>query len=311
MKSTLERMWKQSPPLMVCTGIMVLLLVGCTIGIFVDPRTVTGAPVWLKPAKFALSTATFTASFAWLFQYLPSRQRLTRFAGWTLTAVLAIEIVLIDLQAARGVPSHFNQATTFDRAVFGVMGVAIAVLWVTSAVITWALFREKFADRAWGWALRLGMLIYLLGASTGGMMVSPSHDQIKAIGAREKVDMIGSHTVGAPDGGEGIPGVGWSAHHGDIRIAHFFGMHAMQIVPLFAWMIGRARRGTGLVIVTAASYFALTAILTWQALRGQSIIEPDAKTLAAFAAWALATATATLVFGRKESYESRAAVLTV
>ena len=49
--------------------------------------------------------------------------------GWTTAAVLVIEVVLIDLQAVRGVTSHFNTATAFDAAVFTVMGISILVAW--------------------------------------------------------------------------------------------------------------------------------------------------------------------------------------
>jgi hypothetical protein len=105
---------------------------------------------------------------------------------------------------------------------------------------------------------------------------------------------FGGHTVGASDGGPGFPGVGWSKQHGDLRIPHFFGLHAIQIIPLFAWAILRrrsqsTRHKTRLIATTAASYAFLIAILTWQALRGQSIVEPDRTTLAAMGLWIAGT----------------------
>ena len=311
MQRLLKQLWSESAALTFCTVFMLIALVGSVAGLILDPRTITGMPAWMKPAKFAISSAIFAATIAWMFQYITIAPRLKRALGWIFAIVLLIEVPLIDLQAARGTTSHFNQTTPFDKAVFGVMGVAIGVLLLASIVFTVVLFRQKFANRAWGWSLRLGALVYVLGASTGGMMVSPTSEQMKALKAHETVSAIGAHTVGGPDGGEGLPGVGWSEHHGDLRIAHFFGLHALQAIPILGWLIVRARRGTRLVFTAAASYFAFTAILTWQALRGQSIVEPDSATLAALGIWAAATVLAVLMTKGTESYDPRAAVLSV
>ena len=112
--------------------------------------------------------------------------------------------------------------------------------------------------------------------------------------------VAGAHTVGAPDGGPGLPGTGWSTRHGDIRVAHFVGLHGAQIIPLLLWLRRRVRPigpHRSSVMVAAASYASLFVVLLWQALRGQPFIAPDRATLAALALWLGATAVAaTLVW---------------
>jgi hypothetical protein len=108
----------------------------------------------------------------------------------------------------------------------------------------------------------------------------------------------GAHTVGLPDGGPGLPLVGWSTTGGDLRIAHFVGMHALQALPLLAAVLAATRRldeaaRVRLVRVAAVAYTGLVVLLTWQALRAQPLLAPDAVTLAALAALVLGTAAAT------------------
>jgi hypothetical protein len=98
---------------------------------------------------------------------------------------------------------------------------------------------------------------------------------------------IGAHSVGVADGGPGLPIVGWSTVGGDLRVAHFFGLHAMQVLPFIGWLLSRrpslgARHRLLLVWSSGLAYLGLVLVLTWQALRGQSLIAPDAATLAAF-----------------------------
>jgi hypothetical protein len=201
------------------------------------------------------------------------------------------------MQAARGVTSHFNVATQLDATIFVVMGVAILAAWAAAIALTVAVFRQRFPDESFGWAIRLGLLITVLGQATGGLMTQPTSAQMASARAGGRMTISGAHTVGAPDGGPGLPGTGWSTTHGDIRVAHFIGLHAVQIVPLIALLIHGvpqiARRR--FVFVAGTSYAGLFAILLWQALRAQALIAPDGVTIAALAAWLIATAIAILV----------------
>ena len=268
-------------------------------GIFLDPRLVTGAPVWLKPAKFAISTAIFALSLAWLFRYMTLSRALKRGVALLLSSILVLEVGLIDVQAWRDVASHFNVDSRADSIIYSVMGTAIGILWATTIGLTVALFRQHFADTAWGLALRYGMLISVVGAGLSGFMVRPTPEQSAAIAGHVAPGSLGAHTVGAPDGGPGIEAVGWSKQHGDLRIPHFFGLHALQILPFLAFAIRRrslasVQQQVRMVLSAAASYAALLGILTWQALRGQSISEPDGITLSALAIWFCATVGALL-----------------
>ncbi|HWE53852.1 MAG TPA: hypothetical protein VG273_28940 [Bryobacteraceae bacterium] len=272
------------------TGLMLLALLGALVGMIVDPNVITGVNGWLKPAKFAISTAIFSGTIAWIYGYLTPATRLKRLAE-TLSAVQILEVAIIYVQAGRGTTSHFNQTTPLDGILFGVMGIGIAILWFATIGVFLAALRQKFDDPAWGWAIRLGLLITAIGSAVGGLMIGHN-----------------AHTVGGLDGGPGIPGLGWSTEHGDLRIAHFFGLHGLQAIPLFAWLVGKRRRATALIFTAAASYLGLISILTWQALRGESIVDPGSETLAALAVWLLLTAGVLTVFQMEGSHGSRAAV---
>ena len=216
------------------------------------------------------------------------------------------------MQAARGTTSHFNVGTPLDLALGGIMGIAIAVFWLASVGVLVALFRQKFGDPAWGWWLRMGMLVTVLGSAAGGLMVGPASQQAEALRAGYSVSSVGAHTVGGPDGGPGLAGVGWSSRHGDLRIPHFLGLHGLQIIPLLGWLTLRRsapvdRKQTSRPFAAAVSYVALVAVLMWQALCGQSIAEPDGATFLALLIWLGTTAAAVLVLSGAVSHERSSA----
>ncbi|MFC0506720.1 hypothetical protein [Micromonospora costi] len=287
-------------PLMLVAVTMVALAVVSLVGLAVDDRTLAGVPVWLKPFKFAVSFLVYVVTLAWMISLTRRGRRVAWWAGTVVAASGFVEVGLIAAQAARGRQSHFNVATPLDTTIFLLMAVLIAVLYTATLVFAVILAIQRMPDRAIAWTLRLGLLVALVGMGLGYLMVLPTPAQEAA----DAVTLVGAHSVGVPDGGPGMPLTGWSTTGGDLRIPHFVGMHALQVLPLFTIALGalagrRPRLRDGrvrlrLTVVAAAAYAGLVAIVTWQALRGQPLIHPDRATLTAAGLLAAATAAGVL-----------------
>ena len=301
----LSRLWATNPPLVALGFASIFLLAITAILALADPRAITGAPAWVKPMKFAVSTVLYTFSLVWLLSFIQGRRRLVAVISWASTLALVVELILIVLQVARGVASHFNYSTPLDAAIFSSMGAFIGLAWAMSLIAIVLLLRQRMSDGAFGWSLRLGLIAAALGMGLAFLMTAPNAAQIAALQAGAGNGILGAHAVGVPDGGPGLPLLGWSTEGGDLRIAHFFGLHGLQILPLLGLAISRLyatrlnpRRRALLVWTAGLGYLALVLGLAWQALRGQSIIHPDGLTLAVLAALigAVALAAGLIVF---------------
>ncbi|MDG4839814.1 hypothetical protein O7631_25075 [Micromonospora sp. WMMD967] len=287
----LRRAARWHRPLMVFVSAMAVLAVVCAVGILVDQRVLTGAPIWLKPFKFAVSFVLYGATLAWMLTLLPRRSRAAEWAATVVVAMAVVEMVVIVAQVIRGQTSHFNGTSPLNGALFSVMGAAIMVLFLAHLLIGIVLLIRRIPDRAAATAVGWGLGLSLLGMLAAIPMVLPMQEPgIEGIS--------GAHSVGVVDGGAGLPVVGWSTTGGDLRIGHFVGLHALQALPILAILLSRfatrldERTRVRLLVVAGAAYGVLTVLLTWQALRGQPLLRPDAVTLAAVAALVVTTATA-------------------
>lgn len=305
-KTTIARFVALNRPLAIAVLAMLASLIVALVGLIVDPRVITGAPAWLKPAKFMISGSIYCATFIWLLSYV--RGRLAGIVAWVTALGLLIEIALVAFQAARGTTSHFNDSTPFNAAIFSIMGATVICIWTAGLLTAILLMRRRLADPALTWAVRLGVLISLVGMGVAYLMISPTAAQQSAAKAGHGMPIVGAHSVGVADGGPGLPILGWSTVGGDLRAPHFIGLHALQLLPLAAWLLSRYGRRlatsarVALVWIVGVAYLGLVGILTWQALRGQSIVHPDARTLAAFATIAIAvvlTTSVVLLHGRR------------
>jgi hypothetical protein len=136
----------------------------------------------------------------------------------------------------------------------------------------------------------------LIGFTEGFLMTGPNAPQRAALAAGQQIDLVGAHTVNGFDGGPGLPFAGWSTNHGDLRVGHFAGIHAAQIIPLLGILLLRRREKwlreghrLALVGIGAGGYLGLVALVTWQALRDQPLLQPDALTLGALAGLVVGT----------------------
>jgi hypothetical protein len=224
---------------------------------FVDDTIITGVNAWIKPIKFSISIIIYSWTFAWLLAYLPEKKKVNLIA-WTIVVCMIVENGLIYMQAFRGVPSHFNVATAFDSSVFSTMGLFILV---NSFAVLYTI-KLFFSDNVrlepvMLWAWRAGLIFFFLGGISGGIMSGRL-----------------AHTVGASDGGAGLPFFNWSTVAGDIRMAHFFTLHGLQLIPLAAAIILSITRENAARLLTVFTiiYFTICLWMHWVALNGLALI---------------------------------------
>jgi hypothetical protein len=293
-----------NPALTILAATMLITFVATLLGVFVDHRVITGAPAWLKPAKFAISVSIYCFTFVWMLRFVENRPRLVRLLANVTTASLTVEMVVILTQAARGTTSHFNQTTTLNTALWFTMGAFIVLVWTMNLLLAIILLLQRMPDRALAWSLRLGVFISAIGMATAFFMIRPTPEQVARIAGGYGPRIVGAHSVGVADGGPGLPVLGWSTVGGDLRVAHFVGLHALQVLPFLGWLLSR-RKGLvallntsdrlALVWSAGVTYLGLILMLTWQALRGQSVVHPDTKTVAAASSLAAGFAISVLI----------------
>ncbi|HJZ47033.1 MAG TPA: hypothetical protein VKE41_07695 [Roseiflexaceae bacterium] len=296
-RAALSRAYAANRSLTLLGMLMLVTLAVSIVGLAVDPRTITGAPGWLKPFKFAISITLYSFTLQWMLSFVQGRRFLVKTVSFLTLLASTIEIVIIVTQVLRGTRSHFNVGTAFDEMLFSIMGLFVIVIWAMNLVAAVLLLFQRLPDPAFAWALRLGLFLTLVGGASGVLMIQPTPGQRAAMAADQPVAVVGAHSVGVEDGGPGLPITGWSTIGGDLRIGHFIGLHALQALPIVGWLLTHRRTrklGNGhrvaLVWTTGLSYLGLIALLIWQALRGQPLLAPDAATLAALAALAGTTA---------------------
>src|SRR5262245_1703134 len=92
LRSFFAQLWRDSAPLTAVGLLMLPALAACLLGRWLDPRSLAGAPAWLKPAKFAASIALCSLTLAWAFRHLPGHPRVRRWVGGLSAGVFVLEL---------------------------------------------------------------------------------------------------------------------------------------------------------------------------------------------------------------------------
>jgi hypothetical protein len=251
--SFIKELQKRNPLLFWFGLFNLFVAVACLILMQTDTMMILGVNRWLKPFKFYSSVGIMILTMGWLMHYLNNKKQVRRFSILFVLTML-FENGLILMQAIRGTTSHFNISSAFNIIVFDMMGILIAIFTIVCIILCVLFFRQKefTISVPYVWGIRLGILFFIFFSLEGGAMLS-----------------ILRHTVGAPDGGPGLPVTNWSSGHGDLRIAHFLGIHSLQILPLIGYYISKSKKQ---LLLYASVYFVIVIALLAQALADMPLV---------------------------------------
>ncbi|MDQ4087904.1 MAG: hypothetical protein M3177_07855 [Pseudomonadota bacterium] len=228
----------------------------------VDARTLeSGVNIWVKPTKFFVSVGVFALTTAWFFGYVrPDRRRSRPMRAVVALTLIAgtFELAWISWQAAQALESHFNMTTIFHAVMYALMGVFSVLLIGTTLPLAWEIARRPAAGLRSEFvaAVAIGLVLtFVLGTAAGAYMSAQA-----------------GHAVGAQGGH--VPFFGWNRSGGDLRIAHFLGVHAEQAIPLLAFTVaGLSTRARWAALAGGtALYVTLTLGLFAQAIAGRPLL---------------------------------------
>ena len=243
--------------------VLCILAICCVVLMAIDTRTLNDVSVWMKPLKFCLSLAIYFATLACFVPLLPQglfQHWEGRLVTWVTLVAGAFEIAYITVQAALGEASHFNVSTPFHARMYSLMGIGatllvLAPLWMGIRILWHHGLRDPYVL-----AVGIGLVLtFALGGTFGVYLGGQS-----------------GHWVGATasDAG-GVPLFNWSRDGGDLRVAHFFGMHAMQILPILTYLLPASlslAKVRTIVVLGSASYAGLSVFTFVQAINGQPFL---------------------------------------
>lgn len=218
------------------------LMLASLVAMGLDPRTINGVSVWVKPAKFAASFVAWFWTLAWAWGALaPDARRgwAARVVLWGTLAAAGLEQVWITLRAALGLPSHYA-TDPLGAAVYPLMGLGAVTLVALAALLGLLVLLRGDRAQPGRWRLAVGLGLVLGGVLGGftGVTMSVANPRIG----------------GSPTDAANLAPFFWSRDGGDLRVAHFLAIHAMQAIPLLAAL----GAGVAMVLAGAAGWTALS-----------------------------------------------------
>lgn len=257
-RGTWRTLYRDEPVLVVSTFILAAMMLPAFFAYLVETRTFNGINVWIKPLKFILSAAIFTATLAIFMPFLDRADRAKKsvnLAVWIISIFLILEILYITFRASRAEASHFNRENAIGIILYAWMGITILISTVLTGWIGWLILKgkERIASPELRYAIGVGLV---LGTALGSLTAIYMSTQ------------TGHWVGGVRNDAGGSFFFGWSRTGGDLRVAHFIGLHAMQGIPLIGWLVSFVSAGAvkPAVIVSAALWILVTAATFAQAL---------------------------------------------
>jgi hypothetical protein len=254
------RLWTGEHRLTAYGGLLLALIVPLALALVLDERVLRGQNVWIKPLKFTLSVALLALTTAWIAGHLAPQRRAGRTMDWIVWLLIgagSFELAYIILQAGLGAGSHYNVSDAFHGVMYALMGVGATLLTVTQPMLAWLLYRHPDPGQPalhplYRQAMLLGLVLtFVLGAAAGSLLSARMPP------------------VAAPL----MPIFGWSLAGGDLRPAHFIGIHAEQFLPLFAYamLAFKMPQPRRVFWIFTAGYMGLFAMLLNWGLAGGAV----------------------------------------
>jgi hypothetical protein len=249
---------KTRNPLLTTTGnIFLALAVFLACMSFITETQVLGINAMIKPLKFALSTWIYAWSMAYLLFYLKNQKRVRKYSILA-CVVMVFENAVITVQAFRGTISHFNQYELIGGIMYALMGIMIVWLTTATGVLTVRYLRqtEHTIEPAKVLSVRIGLVLFVVFSFFGGYM-----------------SVINSHNVGGEMGKVGLTFINWSTQFGDLRVAHFFGIHSLQLIPVLGFYVSNKiqneHKSKTVIWVFSLLYVAFLCFTIMQAIQGK------------------------------------------
>jgi hypothetical protein len=257
-------LYRRQAQLTTAAAISLFAILPCLMAMLVDTRTVNDISVWIKPTKFLISFVVYYATLAWAFGYLPQERQSSRAGRFVVRGAIVVgllEMTWLLLAAANGVPAHFNSSSVPWQAAYGLAGVGSVILIIAILVQGVMIARQRSIRVAP--ELRLALV-------TGAVVAFAC--TLVAAGYLSAGD--GHWVGGARTDATGLVLMGWSRTGGDLRVAHFWSLHAQQFIPAIGWTLAALRlpyARTGVALASAA-YVGLIAFTFVQALQGKPFL---------------------------------------
>lgn len=260
----LRTLCRDEPVLMIFAAVLTAMMVPAFFSYLVETRTFNGINVWIKPLKFMSSAAIFLLTLALFMPFLDRADRAKKSvnaAVWIISVFLLLEILYITFRASRAEASHFNRESIVGIVLYAWMGITILISTVLSGWIGWLILKGKDAIARPG-------LRYAIGV---GLVVGTALGSLTAIYMSTQT---GHWVGGVKNDAGGSLFFGWSRTGGDLRIAHFIGLHAMQGIPLIGWLVSLASTAAvkPAVIASTVLWVLVTAATFAQALYERSLL---------------------------------------